>query len=130
MGAQRTFWSFVGVAAVALAIAGVVLPLLPTTPFLLVAAWAFGKSSPRLHGWLLGHPRFGPLIHDWRRHGAIPRRAKYAALLLMAAALAGGWLAALPLWLLGVQAAVLLAVAAFLFSRPDAPRAAAGEEKN
>jgi hypothetical protein len=130
MGARRTFWSFVGVAAVALAIAGVVLPLLPTTPFLLIAAWAFGKSSPRLHGWLLGHPRFGPLINDWRRHGAIPRRAKYLALLLMGGALAGGWLAALPPWLLAVQGAVLLVVAAFLFSRPDAPRAAIVEEKN
>jgi hypothetical protein len=130
MGARRTFWSFVGVAAVALAIAGVVLPLLPTTPFLLLAAWAFGKSSPRLHGWLLGHPRFGPLINDWRRHGAIPRRAKYAALLLMVAAFAGSWLAAFPPWLLAVQGAVLLAVAAFLFSRPDAPRAAVVEDEN
>ncbi len=72
-----------GLLFVALGAVGVVLPGLPTTPFLLLAAGCFAKSSPRLHGWLLGNPIFGPLIENWQAHRAIPRRAKRIALLTL-----------------------------------------------
>lgn len=75
----RMLYLAVGWTAVGLALLGVALPLLPTTPFLLVAAWAFAKGSPRLQRWLYAHPRFGPFLTDWRDQGAIPRRAKLMA---------------------------------------------------
>lgn len=113
-------WLFLGIgyAALGLAAAGVVLPLLPTTPFLLVAAWAFAKGSPRLERRLYEHPRFGPFLRDWRDRRAIPRRAKAAAV----TGLGGSW----GLLAFGaeqptvpvVAGLVMLAVAAYILTRP------------
>jgi uncharacterized membrane protein YbaN (DUF454 family) len=80
----RTLWLIIGLISLALGIAGVVLPLLPTTPFVLLSAYCFARSSPRLHDWLLGHKIFGPLIHNWEQHRAISPRAKVLAVLSMA----------------------------------------------
>lgn len=118
---SRFLWLLLGLAATGCGIAGAVLPLVPTTPFLLLAAVCFARSSPRLHAWLMSHPRFGPLIDNWQRHRAIGRGAKRAALAVMAFALAMSWLLAVPGWVLVVQGAVLAAVAAFILSRPDGP---------
>ena len=86
---MRLVWIGIGVVSVVLGVLGIVLPLLPTTPFMILAAWCFAKSSPRLHGWLLAHPRFGPMIVDWRDHRAIRPGAKRAAVLAMALAFFG-----------------------------------------
>ena len=72
-----------GIFFVGLAILGVVLPILPTTPFLLVAAACFAKSSPVMQRKLLANKTFGPLIHDWQKYRSIPRKAKRIALLTM-----------------------------------------------
>ncbi len=72
-----------GIFFVGLAILGVVLPILPTTPFLLVAAACFAKSSPTMQRKLLANKTFGPLIHDWQKYRSIPRKAKRIALLTM-----------------------------------------------
>lgn len=61
----------------ALGFLGAIVPVLPTTIFLILAAWCLGRSSPRLEAWLLDHPRFGPGLRRWRAHGAVPRRAKW-----------------------------------------------------
>ncbi len=114
----RPLYLLLGLAALGFGLAGVVLPLLPTTPFLLLAAFAFARSSPRLHDWLLTHPRLGGPIADWRAGGRIRPRVKLLALAAMAATLAGSWLAGLAPPLLAVQAAALAAVAVFLLSRP------------
>lgn len=74
-----------GVGLVGLGMAGVFLPVLPTTPFLLLAAACFVRSSPELYERLLGHATFGPVIRDWREHRSIPARAKGVALLTVAA---------------------------------------------
>lgn len=70
---------------VGLGAAGAVLPLLPTTPFLLAAAWAAPKGSPTLDRWLREHSRFGPVLRNWEEHRAVSRRAKVTACLLLLA---------------------------------------------
>ncbi|MBI2260754.1 MAG: YbaN family protein [Caulobacterales bacterium] len=68
-----------GLGAAALAFAGVALPVLPTTPFVLLSAWAFARSSPRLEAWLRNHPRLGPPLRAWEKRRAIPPGAKAVA---------------------------------------------------
>lgn len=82
---RRSGYLVLGWSCVGLGLAGAFLPLLPTTVFLLVAAWAFARSSERWHTWLLAHPRFGHLIRGWQEHHAMPRRAKRIALVTLAA---------------------------------------------
>lgn len=118
----RPVWAAVGAVALAAGLIGVVVPLLPTTPFLLLAMIAFGRSSPRVERWLADHPRLGPPIRDWRAHGVIAPRAKRAA--VVAIALTFGLSAALGLAprLLLLQGIVLAGVLAFLLTRPSRPR--------
>lgn len=115
----RRLWLGLGHGAVGLGTLGAFLPLLPTTPFLLVAAWAYAKSSPALRQRLYEHPRFGAAIRAWQQDGAISRRAKVAAILAMAASWGiTAWSgAAAPI--LGLLGAVLAAVALFVASRPE-----------
>jgi uncharacterized membrane protein YbaN (DUF454 family) len=120
--AMRFLWSAFGVACVGLGALGVVLPLLPTTPFLLLAAVAFGKSSPRMHAWMMNHPRLGPPLHNWRAHGAIGRRAKGMAISMMAAAFVASVALGVPTYALALQALVLCCCGAFILSRPNPPR--------
>lgn len=77
-----------GILCLILAGLGVALPGLPTTPFLLLAAACFARSSPRLHGWLMAHRLFGPLLKNWQESRTIPRRAKRLALVTLAVAAA------------------------------------------
>ncbi|ACP24795.1 putative transmembrane protein [Sinorhizobium fredii NGR234] len=108
-------WVMVGIG-----VAGIFLPLLPTTPFLLVAAWLFARSSPRLERWLFDHPMFGQPLRDWREDGAISRGAKICALSLMALGFAFFWLRLQPSMLTAsVIAAIMLAVGVFITSRPE-----------
>lgn len=85
---SRTGYLILGWISLSLGVIGVFLPLMPTTVFMLIAAWAFSHSSERWHNWLLTHRRFGPLIHAWQQHHAMPRRAKRYALLTLAASYA------------------------------------------
>ena len=118
---KRIILLAVGILALALGGLGIVLPLLPTTPFVLVAAFAFANSSEKLHQWLLDHNVFGPLVHNWRSHGAISRFAKIVSVLSMVAILMISVLLAAPTLVIVVQALVLGACAAFILSRPLPP---------
>ena len=120
---SRAAWLLVGFTALGLGALGVVLPLLPTTPFLLVAAFAFANASKRLHAWLLEHRLFGTLIDNWNRYGAVSRPAKTVGVVSMAVVLVASMVFGVPLWLLAVQALVLTACAAFIVSRPSPPGA-------
>ncbi|WP_366554974.1 YbaN family protein [Aquibaculum sediminis] len=115
----RLLWLLFGLAATATGLVGAVLPLLPTTPFLLLAAYAFARSSPRLHAWLLDHPRFGPLICNWQQHGGIDRRSKRIAVGVMAATFALSWVLGVSSTVLIIQAVVLSCAALFVLTRPD-----------
>ncbi|MFC0279116.1 YbaN family protein [Falsigemmobacter intermedius] len=120
---MRSLWIALGGLFFALGVIGAVLPLLPTTPFMLLAAGCFAKGSPRLHAWLLSHKTFGPLISNWRAHGAIPRRAKVIAVAMMAATFALSVGLGLPSVALIPQGLVLSCVALFLITRPEGPKA-------
>lgn len=104
--------------ALALGLVGIPVPGLPTTPFLLLAAFFFSRSSRRIHDWLTSHALFGPPIRDWAERGAISRRAKVTALLAMAAVFALSLTLGLPGWALAAQALSLAAVALFILTRP------------
>ena len=108
-----------GLAAVAVGAVGVVLPLLPTTPFLLVAAFAFARSSERLNSWLREHRTFGPLIGNWHRDGSIDRKAKRTAIIVIVTTPVITWLLDAPLWILACQIVVLSASAIFIVTRPS-----------
>lgn len=80
---KRIIYVVLGLLSVGLGFLGAFLPLLPTTPFLLLAAFFFSKSSERLYNWLLNHRLFGKLIRDWREHRAIAPRAKVMSIALI-----------------------------------------------
>ena len=98
---------------------GLFLPLLPTVPFLLLAAFFFGKSSPRAHDWLLSHKTFGPAIRDWQENGAISRKSKYLSAASMLAVFFISGLLKLPIYVLIIQAVILISVSCFIWTRPD-----------
>lgn len=75
----RTGFQLLAYTSIALAAIGVVLPLLPTTPFVLLAAWSASKGSPAFAEWLENHQAFGPAIENWRSRRAIPRKGKWLA---------------------------------------------------
>jgi uncharacterized protein len=108
-----------GYGCLGLAVLGAILPLMPTTVFLLIAAWAFGRASPRLRERLRSDRRFGPLIRDWEEHGAIRPQAKRAAILGMAASWVLVALVFRDALASAIAGAVLVAVAAYVLTRPS-----------
>lgn len=102
---------------------GLFLPLLPTTPFLLVAAWAAPKASPRLDAWLQRHPRFGPILRAWREERAVPARAKWLACGLMLLSWIIMLMATSSLWVPLASGLLFITVAVYICTRP-LPRSA------
>ena len=119
--AARLTWLVIGLVALALGAIGIALPLLPTTPFILLAAFAFAQSSETLHRWLLEHNVFGPLIDNWQQHGAISRRTKVVSVVTMAALPVISLVAGAPAVVVWVQVVVLAASAGFILTRPEPP---------
>lgn len=117
---MRGIWLAAGLLAMGLGVIGIVVPLLPTVPFMLLAAFCFARSSERLHAWLLAHPRFGPAIEDWQSRGAIAPRAKRLATLSIVLTFGLSVALGLKPSVLAIQALTLSAVAVFLWTRPDA----------
>ncbi len=102
-----------------LGLIGVVLPGLPTVPFILLAAFAAGKGWPALDAWLLAHHRYGPLIHNWRAFGVVPRSGKIAASLMMLISLVLCWVSSLMLAFKLALTLLLTGVALWLWFRPE-----------
>lgn len=111
-------WTCFGLGAV-----GAMVPGLPTVPLMLVALWAFSKSSQRFHDWLYGHPVFGPPLQQWRVHRVIPVKAKVVAAVSMTASFAYmAFFADVSGWILVVVAAVMLVGLGFILGQPSRVR--------
>jgi hypothetical protein len=119
--AARLGYLALGVVCVGLGIVGAFLPVMPTTVFMLIAVWAFSKSSARLERWLLDHPKFGPRIHEWRAHRTIPLPVKLTAWGSMAASLTVMFLVGASSIAIAGAASVMLIGAVYIASRPSKP---------
>jgi uncharacterized membrane protein YbaN (DUF454 family) len=114
---QRVLWGAAGALALLTGFVGIFLPVLPTTPFVLLAAFCLSRSSSRAEQWLLNHPRFGPTVRDWRQRRAIPLRAKQLAWVMMTVSSVWAWWAMPPAlrWLPGL---VCLVVGVWMYRLP------------
>lgn len=124
----RWAWWLLAWTSLLLGVIGLFLPVMPTTVFILLAAFAASRGSEKLHRALLSHRHFGPLIQDWQTHGAVPRRAKWMATwTMLASALftvtAMAWLAPTHWWMTAVPVACICAVVLWLWQRPEPPQA-------
>ena len=120
-GRLRWAWWLVAWASLGLGLVGIVVPGLPTVPFVLLSAYAAARGSQRLHAWLLAHPRFGPMIVDWQAHGAVSRRSKWLATVMMVVAAAIMFLTAPRAWMAAAGTAIMALVATWLWLRPEPP---------
>lgn len=116
---SRVAWIALGFIALGLGVLGIVLPLLPTTPLVILAAFAFAKSSPRLHDWLLQNRTFGPIIIEWQTQGVIAPRYKAIAISMMLAALILSIVIGVPVFVIAIQMICLSLAACFILSRPS-----------
>ena len=83
---KRIFLLSLGWLCVGLAFLGIFVPGIPTTPFLIVALWAFAKSSKKFHTWLINHKRFGPILRNWESHKVVPKNAKIIMVIMQISA--------------------------------------------
>jgi uncharacterized membrane protein YbaN (DUF454 family) len=124
---MRVAFLVLGTLALVLGVIGIFLPLLPTTPFVLLAAACYARGSRRFHEWLLAQRTFGPIIREWEQHRSIPYRTKLTAVVLMSVTLGASIVFFVkPLWLKGVLALMGVALAVWLYRMPsrDRPRPA------
>ncbi|MDG1209295.1 MAG: YbaN family protein [Paracoccaceae bacterium] len=117
---MRIFWLGFGWICVGLGAIGAVLPLLPTVPFLLLAAFCFARSSEKVHRWLVEHPKLGPPIADWQSSGSIRRKVKWMATASIIVSFAIPALMGVRPMVLAIQAVALICVSVFIWTRPEA----------
>jgi len=117
---RNLLWKLVAAIALLLGVIGLFLPVVPTVPFVLIAAWASSKGWPQLEEYLLAHKYFGPQIRAWREHGAVSRRAKYLAAATISGSVIMLWIFPLHRGLQAGLSIVMLSVIVWLWSRPDA----------
>lgn len=119
----RALFLVAGIASLALGIAGIFLPVLPTTPLVILAAGCFARSYRPFHEWLLAHRNFGPMLREWHEHRAIPYRTKLTAIAMMAAAMTGSIVFFVePLWLEVLLAAFGVGLAVWMYRLPSRDR--------
>jgi len=115
---RSVFYMMFAYVCIALGIIGALLPVMPTTPFLLLAAWAAPRGSPALHRWLYEHKTFGPVLEAWDENRAVSTTSKWLACIFMM----GSWLLMLyqtETWIVpGISGVIFLSVGAYLVTRP------------
>lgn len=107
-------WSCVGLAFV-----GTIVPGIPTTIFLIIALWAFAKSSKKFHSWLLNHKRFGPILQNWESHKVVPRKAKILMVILQISAVIIFHYSLQNIYLTAILTIILVFVARYVLSLPS-----------
>ncbi len=119
----RPLWISAGFCSLAIGIIGVFLPLLPTTPLVILAAFCFSKGSKRLHAWLLAQKGLGPLIREWENHGVIPLKAKCLATTMILVMVGYALFFKIDIqWVRVVVVLTILGTLSFIWSRPSKPR--------
>ena len=116
---KRTILISLGWLCVGLGFVGVFVPGIPTTIFLIIALWAFTKSSEKLRHWLLNHKRFGPILNNWQQHKVVPRRAKILMVVLMSLAVVLFYYSLQNLYLTIGLIIILVSVAIYVISLPS-----------
>ncbi len=116
---MHIIWVSLGLICVALAAIGIIVPLLPTVPFLLLATFCFARSSSRLHNWIVTHPTFGPFIEDWNRSGAINLKAKRLATISIVLVIGLSILLRFSVFIFIIQCITLSLVMLFIWTRPS-----------
>ncbi len=118
---SRQAWFALGFLSLLVGFVGVFLPLLPTTPLVILAAFAFSKCSPRFERWLLEHRLFGPIIADWRQNRSIAPKYKAISVGMMGAVFCLSVAMSVPGFVLAIQGIVLGLAATFILTRPSYP---------
>lgn len=116
---KRTILISLGWLCVGLGFVGIFVPGIPTTIFLIIALWAFTKSSEKLRHWLLNHKRFGPILNNWQEHKVVPRRAKILMVVLMSLAVVLFYYSLQNLYLTIGLIIILVSVAIYVISLPS-----------
>ncbi len=116
---KTLFWRSLVVLFVMLGFIGVLLPGMPTTVFLILAAWAASKGWPQMDAWLLNHPKYGHNLRHWREHGTVPRKAKYWAIAMMSVSALIMLFTNAPLLIKIFTDLTMLCVAIWLWTRPE-----------
>ncbi len=112
-------WRSLVVIFITLGAIGAILPGMPTTVFLVLAAWAASKGWPQMDQWLLNHPKYGQTLRNWREHGTVPRKAKWVASLMMLVSATMMLFTPAPFWVKVFTNTVMLVVACWLWLRPE-----------
>ncbi|PCI77569.1 MAG: hypothetical protein COB20_07595 [SAR86 cluster bacterium] len=116
---QKVLWLLLAYATLAIGLIGAFLPILPTTPFLLVAVWAGSHASSKFKWWLLRHKHFGPGLRDWYRDNAIAKPAKIAAVTVISVSWLIIILSGSPTGVIVFTGLLFIGCISFLLSRPD-----------
>lgn len=116
---RTLFWRTLVVIFITLGIIGAILPGMPTTVFLILAAWAASKGWPQMDACLLNHPKYGPTLRDWRANGTVPRKAKWIASIMMTASGILMLFTSAPFWVKVFTDTTMLVVAIWLWLRPE-----------
>lgn len=113
------FWRILVGLFIILGFIGALLPGMPTTVFLILAAWAASKGWPQMDEWLLNHPKYGPTLSAWREQGTVPRKAKWIASSMMLLSGIIMLFTTAPIWVKIFTDATMLAVSIWLWLRPE-----------
>ena len=116
---KRIILLALGWGCVGLAFIGIFVPGIPTTPFLIVALWAFAQSSKKFHAWLLNHKRFGPILQNWESHRVVPRKAKILMVIFQFFAVIMFHFSIQNIYLTGILAITLIIVARWVLTFPS-----------
>lgn len=114
------FWRSLVIVFIILGFIGALLPGMPTTVFLILAAWAASKGWPQMDAWLLNHPKYGKTLRQWREQGTVPRRAKWLATIMMSISAVLMLFTTAPIWVKIFTNGTMFIVAVWLWLRPEA----------